>query len=377
MRRLLWCMPGQWMSCLLLLGVIVLVACQAKPSPSLTSQCLGATPALTNAPRPIRTKATVVAPQLATPTENQIQPDQQNAPEDCEDGLKVLLRLSPLQLSSDAPLVMPIESGITIGWRVQNTGDCIWDNSYTVALSSTASPEWPKDDPPLMLQGLVKPGDYYDLWVETHLPTIPGEHRAVWELRNGRGEPIGERLEFAVFATGLPTNTALPGVVLRASPEVVHPGGQTAISWNASYAKAAYFYALGQAWQEHPVNTRGERYEYPQRTTTYELRIVNGDDSVEIHRVTVVVEPFEPPRIILFKIRPRGPLPNGQCVEIQWETRNRVNRVEIYLNGALIWMGKLSSGVLRHCPPSGDNLYLISVSGPGGTVTAEQPLEVR
>lgn len=373
-RDLRW----QWMSKLVLIGVLLQAACQAKPTQAPTLPNFGATPILTVAPLPTATAAVVATTtQPATPTGVQILPGPQGARDECRDDLKVLLQLSPLKGSSNASPVMPIGSTMTIGWRVQNIGECIWDSSYTVALASAASPDWPKDTPPIMLRGLVKPGGFYDLWVETRLPSTPGEHRAIWELRDGRGEPIGERMEFEVFAIGAPTDTALPDVILRASPDVVYPGGQTAISWNAPHAKAAYFYTIGQAWREHPVTTQGERYEYPQRTTTYELRIVKSDNSVEFHRVTVIVKPFDPPRIVLFRIRPRGPVTSGQCVEIEWETRNPVNRLELYRNGSLIWTGKLSSGTLRHCPPTGENLYMLSVIGPGGSDTAERSLEVR
>lgn len=372
-RNIFW----RLISRLALVAALFLSACQANKDSAPTRNSSNTTPKLTATAQSTASAALETATQPVTPTGVQIPSSQQDAQDRCRDDLKVLLRLSPPVGLSNMSLVIPIGSKMTIGWRVQNVGECVWDSSYAIALASATSPDWPRDIPPFMLRRQVKPGGYYDFWVETLLPSVAGEHRAIWELRNGRGEAVGERMEFVVFAIGAPTSTSLPDVVLHAYPGTVYPGGQTAIFWNAPYVKAAYLYPLGRAWQEHPVATHGEHYEYPQRTTTYELRIVNGDDSVEYHRVTVIVKPFDPPRIALFQIRPRGPLTSGQCVEIEWEIRNPVNRVEIHRNGSLIWAGKLSSGTIRHCPPGGENIYTLTAIGPGGSDTAERLLKVR
>jgi hypothetical protein len=154
---------------------------------------------------------------------------------------------------------------------------------------------------------------------------------------------------------------------------VVQPGEQVALSWSVQDAKAVYLSTAVQSWQNSPVEATASRYMYPQRSTTYELHIVNGDDTVESIRVRVEVENFDPPRITLFDVDPRRPT-EGECLDIFWETANRVSRVIIYLNSEILYDGKDNAGVLRTCPATGlgEVVYRIVARGPGGEDTAEQ-----
>jgi hypothetical protein len=59
--------------------------------------------------------------------------------------------------------------------------------------------------------------------------------------------------------------------------------------WQVSGVKGVYFFSEGQNWQEHGVVGGGERKACPPQTTTYCLRVVKQDDSVENHYIRVLV----------------------------------------------------------------------------------------
>jgi hypothetical protein len=116
----------------------------------------------------------------------------------------------------------------------------------------------------------------------------------------------------------------------------------------------------------------------PERTTTYELRAINGDDTVEITRITIEVVPFDPPKIRVFRLKPDDLIDLGQCVDILWQITGRVSTVNILRNGEQYWTSRAETGDTWDCPAaSGLYRYTLQAIGPGGVVEAEQVLEVR
>jgi hypothetical protein len=61
--------------------------------------------------------------------------------------------------------------------------------------------------------------------------------------------------------------------------------------WNVEGVKAVYFHAEDQPWHEHGVAGVAEKQVSPDATTTYCLRVVKADDSLEVHYMTVTVIP--------------------------------------------------------------------------------------
>jgi len=70
----------------------------------------------------------------------------------------------------------------------------------------------------------------------------------------------------------------------------IRPGECVTFRWHVEGVKAVYFFPEGARWQDHGVVGVGEQQVCPPHTTTYRLRVVKVDDSVEIHYITVQVK---------------------------------------------------------------------------------------
>jgi hypothetical protein len=273
--------------------------------------------------------------------------------------------------------VLPPGVAIEKGWRVRNTGACTWDSAYLL-VPEADNPEWALDSQPVPVVGEVMPGGLFDFWIDLTTPLLPGSHSAFWTLQNSRGEAVGPHLAVGFETAALPTQTALPEVTLVASPLEILPGEDALISWSTIEAKAAYFYTFGQAWREHPVGVNGSVLVEPERTTTYELRAVMGDDSVEIRRITIEILPFDDPKILTFKLEPSNVIDLGQCVDIHWEIKGRVNTVKLFRDGNFFLQSLDEVGLTWDCPEkTGTHIYRLQVTGPGGTTEASRTLVVR
>lgn len=259
---------------------------------------------------------------------------------------------------------LPSGSPAQAGWRIRNTGGCTWDTSYMLISEYLTQP--------MFLERTVRPGEMIDLKVNFYAPFQPGEFRMTWQLVDGASRAVGDPLAILVRALDLPVPTVGPGIWLRAYPDTIQPGDITTISWDVSEAREVYFYPYGQDWKTHPVTSKGDFADTPIKSQSYELRVVRGDDSVEIYRVRVTVEPFDPPRIILFKAS-RPEEITGLCADVEWEVRGRVNLVTLLRDGKPILVGLPDLGVLRDCPgTSGTMVYVLKINGPGGEVCAER-----
>lgn len=294
----------------------------------------------------------------------------------CFDDFVTVLRLGDQAVLLENQWMVKPGEVVAAGWRIMNTGSCIWDSSYSLTMVDINNPGWKVISAAEQITRSIRPGEMLDLWISARVPENPGLAQASWVLMDGTGRAIGDPMILNMTIVPGPTVTPEPRAWMAAYPEVVRPREQVTISWSVKAVKAAYFYRLGEAWWDHPVESTANRLEYPERTTTYELRIVNGDDSVETIRTTVRVENFDPPKILVFMVDPRKSIVVGQCVDIRWGTKNRVNRIGIFVNGESLWIGLQSSGAIRHCPEAGENDYELIVQGPGGEDRAEQSITV-
>jgi len=69
----------------------------------------------------------------------------------------------------------------------------------------------------------------------------------------------------------------------------IQPGECATFFWGVKGGKAIYFHPEDQPWQDHGVAGLGEQEVCPAGTTTYCLRVVKGDGSVEVHKRIVQV----------------------------------------------------------------------------------------
>ena len=72
----------------------------------------------------------------------------------------------------------------------------------------------------------------------------------------------------------------------------IRPGECATFRWRVEGVKAVYFHVENQPWDEHGVAGIAEQQVCLDATTTYCLRVVKADDSLEIHYITVTVLPY-------------------------------------------------------------------------------------
>ncbi len=93
----------------------------------------------------------------------------------------------------------------------------------------------------------------------------------------------------------------------------IQSGECVTFRWHVEGIKAIYFYAEGQRWQDHGVAGVAERQVCPSQTTTYRLRIVKTDDSVEERGIVVQVRAGSR----IFSVD-RAWIRPGECVTFRW-----------------------------------------------------------
>jgi plastocyanin len=95
----------------------------------------------------------------------------------------------------------------------------------------------------------------------------------------------------------------------------IQPGECVTFRWHVEGVKAVYFLTKGAGWQTHGVIGVGEQQVCPAESTTYRLRIVKRDDSVEVRDITILVR--TPEVVQLFAADKTEILP-GECVTFRW-----------------------------------------------------------
>jgi heat shock protein HslJ len=238
---------------------------------------------------------------------------------------------------------------------------------------------------PVSITRDVLPGDTYDLQVNLVAPLTPGIYQGSWQMRNGDGVPFGQRIWVGIQVlapptpTPPPTQTPAPGINFSADSTRIKVGGCVVFSWGVKNAKAVYFYAPGEPWQQNGAPGHDSRQECPPVTTVYELRVIKSDDSVEIRQIRIEVEPVAGvPTIRQFSVNPDYQAVVGQFIEIQWQVEGKeVRRVRILRNDTDLWDDAPWSGRIQDSTSeSGAVTYAIEASGPGGTSRLQRVVNI-
>jgi len=127
----------------------------------------------------------------------------------------------------------------------------------------------------------------------------------------------------------------------------IRPGECVTFRWRVEGVKEVYFFAEGTGWQGHGVVGEGEQQVCPSQTTTYRLRIVNRDDTVAVHKITIQVNPeVGLPTFSADKASVRP----GECVTFRWHVEG-VKAVYFYPESAG-WQdhGVVGEGEQQVCP---------------------------
>jgi heat shock protein HslJ len=86
-----------------------------------------------------------------------------------------------------------------------------------------------------------------------------------------------------------PTATPAPDVQFTASRTTINAGESTTLAWSVENVKAVYMFPVGASPFDYPVTGQGSREVQPGITTSYELRVINPDDSTSSQRIEITV----------------------------------------------------------------------------------------
>jgi heat shock protein HslJ len=90
-------------------------------------------------------------------------------------------------------------------------------------------------------------------------------------------------------ASPTPAPTPAPDVSFGASRTTINAGESATLSWSVENVKAVYMFPVGASPFDYPVTGQGSRDVQPGITTSYELRVVNPDDSTSSQRIEITV----------------------------------------------------------------------------------------
>jgi ABC-type amino acid transport substrate-binding protein/heat shock protein HslJ len=322
-------------------------------------------------------------PPIPTPLPPQPTPPPGPEPE-CIDDMSSVQDLSyddqdmtnPPQLSPGQPFQK--------GWRMRNTGTCTWDRNYALVPVGGNVPAARMGGMPVFVQGTVEPGQTFDFWADLVAPLSPGIYQEFWTMRNAStGILFGDRVWVMVevvsnpTATPIPTQTPSPQIVFFADPEQITQSDCSTLNWHTENIREVYLYPQGQSWQGNGVEGTGQRNVCPAQTTTYELRVIKSNGTVEIRNATVFVTPVaNAPVITRFTAEPNQINP-GDCVLLTWIV-DGANDTVLYRDNVVIWPGAPTNGSVQDCPPnqSGQIIYSLEARGSGGTTWAQDNVNV-
>ena len=91
-----------------------------------------------------------------------------------------------------------------------------------------------------------------------------------------------------------PTPNPDPQISFWADRTVINQGECTTLRWNLNNIQAVWVYPMGQNYLNFPVNGQGSRQECPASTSTYEMRVLMRDGSIQFRQITVQVNPGNP-----------------------------------------------------------------------------------
>jgi polar amino acid transport system substrate-binding protein len=282
----------------------------------------------------------------------------------CEDGLGLVKHLTQ---EGD----MKPGQAFTKGWQVVNNGTCTWDTGYQLVFVSGDR----MGGEPVAVTREVAPGDTYDVQIKLVAPLNPGTYQGIWQMQNGQGTSFGERLKVSVkvvagpTVTPAPTQTPVPGITFTVDRTNIKQGECVIFSWKVENVKEVYFYKEGDPWKDNGVAGEGKQQECPPVTTTYYLRVVKLDNSVELRQITIYVEGQpDAPQITRFTVDPAGQITLGQCVTVRWQVEGVLDNVTLTANDRVLWDRAPANGSYQDCPSSsGSVAYALQATGPGGT----------
>jgi ABC-type amino acid transport substrate-binding protein/heat shock protein HslJ len=212
--------------------------------------------------QPVPTPVPTLAPSAPTPT---FVP----TPTGCSDAMRFVTDLSFGDGNGTFfPDVNPNQS-FRKGWRIQNTGTCTWNSTYSLGFVSGAQ----MGGRNTAVQGNVTPGQTFDMWVNLTAPSNPGQYEGIWQMFNGRNLAFGERLRVraeVVGPTRVPPTQAPPTATPPTAPTATKPA-PTAVPPTVAPPTAVPPTAVPTATTHPAAGLMGRRWE---------LTYLNGDENI-------------------------------------------------------------------------------------------------
>lgn len=339
----------------------------------LVEEYIGVAPLPVPTPQPTSPPILPTAVPVFTPT-----------PGPCVDGMQFVADLNLDDRNMTAPPVLNPGQAFRKGWRIRNTGTCIWDSRYTLNPDGGNSPAASMGGRPTPILGLVPPGSEHDIFVDLVAPFSPGVYQGFWVMRNPANQRFGNRIWVGIqvpappTATPPPTQTPSPGINFTVDRTQIFAGECVTFRWSVTNVQSVYFYEQGRPWQQYPVAPLGSSVECPPQTTTYNLRVLKRDNSTEVREITVSVQPKPgAPVIDRFTVAPPDQITLGACVDITWQVSGNVTVVRLRRDGTMLWDGAPVSGTVQDCPAAaGTATYIIEATGAGGTSRLQRAVTV-
>ena len=296
----------------------------------------------------------------------------------CVNGMRFVADLNLQDNNMQSPPPISPGQAFSKGWRIQNSGTCAWTTAFRLVFVSGNVPGASMGGQPTAIQGFVPAGGQYDISVNLVAPLAPGIYQGIWQMVDDRNQPFGDRIWVGITvpapptATPAPTQTPSPSIQFSVNRNDILQGECATFAWNVQNATAVYFYAQGEAWQNNQVQAVGNRVACPSTTTTYFLRVLKPDGTVEERQSVISVRPnVNAPTVAQFSATP-SQVTAGQCVQLQWDVQGSVTRVTISNQFRVIWENAPSRGNTQDCTGGQPTTieYKLQATGPGGTSQA-------
>lgn len=177
-----------------------------------------------------------------------------------------------------------------------------------------------------------------------------------------------------------PTPTAMatpsPSINFWADQMVINQGQCTTLRWNVQNIQAVWVYQQGENYNNWPATGEGSRQVCPTQTTTYEMRVLLTNGSVETRQLTITVNENNPlvnTSWSLTAMNQTGALVPGSNITIFFGTGNFLNGFgscnnyngNYFVSGSNLTINSLTSGHVSCSPEISqqESLYFSLLNG--------------
>lgn len=206
-----------------------------------------------------------------------------NTPNPCVVGARLISDGPPANNSQIQP-----GTAFQKTWQVQNTGSCIWVNTYGLLNLSGGS----LGAPSLSSIPYTVPNQTVTLTLNMVAPQQPGTYRSVWQLRAANGAVFGPQLATQIVVPQAGCNGRPQITSFYASPQTVYSGQATTLVWGPVYN--ADQIKLQTPFGSSPVTAPNQQSVVPQTTTSYILTAFCRGQRVDAAATVNVTNPIPP-----------------------------------------------------------------------------------